>query len=216
MENIVTEKRCSKCGEVKPKNLFYFDKSRKDKLTCWCIACYKFSQQNISQGARDRKNAKQKEKYYQNIDSERQRSNERVRRYAEKNRKKINEKQNKVRLENIEKARAYQREFYWKNRDAKIQQHKDWMKKSDGKNREYKSNRRAKILQVGGKYTAREFKELCEKYHSVCLSCKLPLPLVADHVIPLSKGGANSIDNIQPLCRHCNASKYTKHIDYRY
>ena len=34
--------------------------------------------------------------------------------------------------------------------------------------------------------------------------------LVPDHVIPMVKGGANSIDNIVPSCRFCNASKHDR------
>lgn len=45
-----------------------------------------------------------------------------------------------------------------------------------------------------------------------CVSCSSKLNLEFDHIIPVSKGGANSIKNIQLLCRNCNRAKSNKII----
>lgn len=36
-----------------------------------------------------------------------------------------------------------------------------------------------------------------------------------DHITPLYQGGSDGIENLQPLCRRCNASKGPEAIDYR-
>ena len=41
----------------------------------------------------------------------------------------------------------------------------------------------------------------------VCAHCESTERLEVDHVIPVSRGGADDVDNYQPLCRACNLRK---------
>lgn len=56
---------------------------------------------------------------------------------------------------------------------------------------------------------------LIQFYGARCLCCGSSVRLEADHVVPLSSGGAHRAENLQVLCRSCNRSKHTKTIDYR-
>ena len=77
------------------------------------------------------------------------------------------------------------------------------------------ARRRTRKTNAGGSFTAKEFVNLCNYYGNVCLCCNKKLPLTADHVIPVYKGGTSDISNIQPLCRICNSKKGIRTIDYR-
>jgi 5-methylcytosine-specific restriction endonuclease McrA len=72
-------------------------------------------------------------------------------------------------------------------------------------------------LKAGGSFTSEEWILLKKKYNYTCLCCKQQEPfivLTADHIIPLSRGGKNSVENIQPLCRQCNSRKYVNTVSY--
>ena len=103
-----------------------------------------------------------------------------------------------------------------------------WRKANPGKKAEYDRryynpekrsirNRQRYAWEKGaeGNYTAEDFKMLCKEFHYRCACCGRKVKLEADHIVPLSKGGSNNIDNIQPLCKSCNSSKKDRTIDYR-
>jgi len=92
---------------------------------------------------------------------------------------------------------------------------KEYQIKNLDKFAQYARNRRALQAGAEGSFTLEEFKALCDSCGNVCLSCGSSEKLTVDHVLPLSKGGSNSIENIQPLCGLCNSKKKDHFIDYR-
>jgi len=81
----------------------------------------------------------------------------------------------------------------------------------------FAQRRRARMLNAEGSYTRQEWEEKLATYES-CPGCNqkwdeiecpphLKSVIAADHIIPISKGGSNYIDNIQPMCFSCNSKK---------
>jgi 5-methylcytosine-specific restriction endonuclease McrA len=79
-------------------------------------------------------------------------------------------------------------------------------------------NKRNRLKRAAeGKHSFEEWTALKEKYGWMCLCCKRCEPeikLTQDHIIPVSKGGRDDIENIQPLCNSCNTRKLNKIIDF--
>lgn len=136
-------------------------------------------------------------------------------------------------------SREYQSEYYDKNKTKRQKYHqtrrrktkrsktmKAWHEKNPEVNRVYRARQRARAFEKErglpegalGEYTQDEWIAICEEYAYSCLACFKSRPIievVADHVVPLEKGGRNVVDNLQPLCRSCNAAKQDRIIDYR-
>lgn len=80
--------------------------------------------------------------------------------------------------------------------------------------RRYKVRKRNSLT---NHHTTMEWLELKKAFKNSCLCCgeaELVVLITRDHIIPISKGGTDSIDNIQPLCLVCNIKKRDKFINF--
>lgn len=179
---------CKICGSTKPLNEFYKNSTYTTGHESRCKECRKAYQADL---------------YLLNLEDKRQYS----RKYYHKNK---------------EQRSKYRSEWYQKNKNKNNQYHKEWRRNNPERSRAQRkienSRRRARIENAAGNYTTSEWMKLKEKYDSKCLACDRSEPevkITPDHVIPLALGGSNDIDNIQPLCWGCNASKRSTIRDYR-
>jgi 5-methylcytosine-specific restriction endonuclease McrA len=116
---------------------------------------------------------------------------------------------------NKEKRTASHRRYYQKNKERVRLRIRQYAKRHPEYNATSSLRYLARKRGAVGHYTTAEWRALCAQYNHLCLCCGEQKKLTADHIVPLSRGGSNSIDNIQPLCQPCNSSKGVQTIDYR-
>lgn len=173
-------------------------------------------------------NAKQRARYWGDLEKTRRRQNHSNRRQYWKNRERLLAANARYRQANRDRLRAKQRE--WRNRNLKQQRARDRQRslqryRSGGKSAYMKAWRlrnpekargflrasfhRRRVLSHGESFTAKQWTQLLGEYGNACAYCGASGPLTADHRVPLSRGGRNVIGNIVPACKSCNSRKHT-------
>ena len=121
-------------------------------------------------------------------------------------------KSRKYRKLHSEVAREYAKKYLKENRQRLLE-----YKKLYGKTHRAQLNiasavsrhsRRAKYKK--GTLTVIEWREILVKQDGKCCYCKKETKLTMDHIIPLSRGGEHSKENVAGACWPCNMSKRSK------
>ena len=97
-----------------------------------------------------------------------------------------------------------------KDGESKQIYHKRYCKNNPDVIAHLKARRYAKEKNAEGSHTLIEWDKLKDSCGNVCVFCGSDEKLTKDHIVPLSKGGTDYIENIQPLCRSCNSKKHNK------
>ena len=90
-------------------------------------------------------------------------------------------------------------------------------KRPESPRKERSRVRRTRLKEVGGSHSLGEWETLKAQYNWACPCCGESEPTISltkDHIVAVSKGGSDNIENIQPLCNPCNRKKFTKETRY--
>lgn len=134
--------------------------------------------------------------------------------------------QRQWRKNNPDKYREQSRNAYWKDPEKFRKRSRDFAKDNPDKVNAIIRRRKARLKNAQTvKYTE---KQVLDLYGFDCHLCQLPIDMNAprwtalpnweyglhiDHVIPISRGGADSIENVRPAHGFCNLSK-NANLDY--
>ncbi len=178
-------KRCYRCKNIKSIKDFYVCRSKPDGLQNSCKDCSRLNNRMWTSNNKEKVKEFKKKYYYGDIDT----------------------------------TRKHQRDVYARNSENRKASIKKYRDSNPDKVKQWRWNRNYKLrINTGDMQflTASEWNSILLKYNNTCLGCGMKsYKLTIDHVIPVSLGGTNTIDNIQPLCSKCNSKKHTKIIDYR-
>lgn len=131
-----------------------------------------------------------------------------------------------------EKKKEYQRKDWLKKKDDPVYQarHRKWLEENSErvkeKAKEYRSRKGVALLYTRSNQSAArrgypgrlrmcEWEEALKQTNFMCIACEQKKADSVDHVVPLSKYGTNTYDNIQPMCIRCNLKKGDRVVDFR-
>jgi 5-methylcytosine-specific restriction endonuclease McrA len=137
--------------------------------------------------------------------------------YHEKNKEKNKEQKRRHQKRYHEANKEYYSEYNKKYREANKERERErvkaWRVANPDKTRSQKQKRLARIKrQSDGSVTTEQILDLLEST-TKCVYCSKEITgknKTVDHMIPLSRGGLNSMRNLAVCCAYCNRYKFNK------
>jgi len=208
-------KTCVKCKVVKSGIEFNVSRGTKDGLAFRCKACQREAHAN---SGKLRLKAVRAAWYARN------KTTLKLTRaaYRLKNKARILARGAELRKKNMAKEKARHADYYRRNKAkaqawhaAKWRRNKDkmyakateWRKKNPQKIKVMMNRRRARMAAALATLTAAQWAAILELYGNACAYCGRPGKMTMDHVVPISRGGGTTADNVVPACQSCNSSK---------
>lgn len=238
-DDTIPQKRCHKCGELRPVVMFARNTRAKDGLDNRCKICetarYRANEEAVKARAKAYRenNAEQvraKKKEYSDAHKAEKSAYDRaryealgaeirarVKAYREANPDLIRERKKKYQRENREKLIAYLREWYkanveYRRENAERLREKArlWAQANPHKIAIRRHKRRAHIIANGGNFSLDDYLLLIEIQGDICAYCHRADKMTIEHIIPVSRGGRHELSNICLACKSCNSSKGDK------
>ncbi len=76
----------------------------------------------------------------------------------------------------------------------------------------HKHRRHARLANALSTLTAAEWEAILEAADHACIYCGSQEQPTMDHLIPISRGGNHTAENVAPACSSCNSSKGAQDI----
>lgn len=209
-------KKCSQCHKIKLISDFYFDQNKKTHKRAICNSCHEiqasgFLLVNIDEIPQSKKclsceQIKPISSYRQSQFNKSIYSN-----YCKECQKQMHknwyENNKQKALDYTRKYRDAHRE-YIRDRSKRYNHQHPWAVRASA------SNRRARIINAtDGSITPQNIQKLYLAQNGLCAYCGCDLQQASkhlDHIVPLARGGDNTINNVQWTCPYCNMHKNMK------
>lgn len=215
MDHNATAKVCSKCRQPQALSEFRSNRQKKDGLHPQCKACereYALANKERIDAYQQEYREQNKPRLYAEKAEYRKRNAERLReghqRWVAANPERVRE--GKRRCYEAKKAeyKAHTRKVALDNPERTRSYKRAWAKRNPAKVQELRMRYNAQ--KVAATIETVDYEAIYRRDKGICHICQNPVPrsrLHFDHVIPLSKGGPHSMENIKVSHARCNMRK---------